>query len=159
MIAMLGSGRRNVLCARWSFVPAFVLTAMLTSASTQLPQTDQVDAAASQSVTSYLRQHRLPLVGAQVLRDTSGNRRLVLYGFVATEFGRKDAVDKALRYLNATNIPVDNRIKVRPEIARMKPQHTPAPVLNSGSQSLDQILNDIERYGVSSPPGEGNLPP
>jgi hypothetical protein len=121
-------------------------------------QTYKVDAADSQALTTYLRQHRLPLVGAQVLADNAGNRRIVLYGFVATEFGKNDAAHKALTFIgNGTGAgtpmtQVENRIEIRPEIARMKTQTTPGP--GSDNESLDQILNDIDRYGVTMAPFE-----
>ena len=75
------------------------------------------DSARSGSLTSYLQSHRLPLVGAQVLTNGSGNQQVILYGFVATDFGKQDAADKALRYLHDSGAPVINRIKVRPELA------------------------------------------
>src|SRR5204862_5526959 len=50
--------------------------------------------AQSGTLTSYLQSHRLPLVGAQVLNNSSGNQQIILYGFVATDFGKQDAADK-----------------------------------------------------------------
>ena len=75
------------------------------------------DTAQSGTLTSYLQSHRLPLVGAQVLADGSGNQQVILYGFVASDFGKQDAADKARRYLHNPNAPVINRIAVRPELA------------------------------------------
>ena len=75
------------------------------------------DTAQSGTLTSYLQSHRLPLVGAQVLTNSSGNQQIILYGFVATDFGKQDAADKARRYLHNPNAPVINRIAVRPELA------------------------------------------
>lgn len=75
------------------------------------------DTAQSGTLTSYLQSHRLPLVGAQVLADRSGDQQIILYGFVATEFGKQDAADKARRYLHSPDVPVINRIAVRPELA------------------------------------------
>jgi hypothetical protein len=75
------------------------------------------DTAKSGTLTSYLQGHRLPLVGAQVLTDSSGDQQIILYGFVATEFGKQDAADKARRYLHNPDAPVINRIAVRPELA------------------------------------------
>jgi hypothetical protein len=75
------------------------------------------DTAQSGTLTSYLQSHRLPLVGAQVLTNAGGSQQIILYGFVATDFGRQDAADKARRYLHNPNAPVINRIAVRPELA------------------------------------------
>src|SRR5580704_6266706 len=42
-----------------------------------------VDPTASNALTDYFKHHRLPLVGAQVLRSpANGARKVVLYGFV-----------------------------------------------------------------------------
>jgi hypothetical protein len=70
----------------------------------------------SQALTEYLKQRKLPLVGAQVLRGTDGQRKVVLYGFVGSDFGKADAVRKARRFLNDSTVAVDNRINVRPEL-------------------------------------------
>jgi hypothetical protein len=70
----------------------------------------------SQALTEYLKQRRLPLVGAQVLRGADGRRMVVLYGFVGSNFGKADAVKKTRRFLNDPTVTVDNRINVRPEL-------------------------------------------
>jgi hypothetical protein len=119
-----------------------------------------VDAAASQSQTTYQQKNRLPHVGAQVLADAAGKRRIVLYGFVATEFGKNDAAQRAVAYVQqgappgATAPEVENRIEIRPEIAKMK--MSSAPPSQAGNESLDQVLEDINRYGVTMTPGEAN---
>jgi hypothetical protein len=144
---------------RVGFVAAFSVAALLALSLVVFAQTYLVDSASSQALTTYLREHRLPLAGAQVLSDAAGKRHIVLYGFVATDFGKNDAARKALSYLNAKDLPVDNRIQVRPEIARMKPPGQPAPAVDPGAESLDQVLKDIDRYGVSIPPAERNRQP
>src|SRR5262249_15339286 len=78
------------------------------------------DEAESRALTDYLTQHRLPLVGAQVLNGPEGKRAVVLYGFVGSEFGRNDAAEKARRFTGDTAMAGDNRIKVRPEILASK---------------------------------------
>ena len=143
-------------------VVVFWIAALLIAAPATFAQSYKVDAADSQSLTTYLRQHRLPLVGAQVLGDAAGNRRIVLYGFVATDFGKNDAATKALVYIQnsaqaGTPVPqVENRIEVRPEIARMKTHAAAAGTTDSGNESLDQVLGDIDRYAVTMAPGERN---
>jgi hypothetical protein len=137
---------------------AFWIVALLIGAVATFAQSYKIDAADSQSLTTYLRQHRLPLVGAQVLGDVTGNRRIVLYGFVATEFGKNDAARKALAYVErgaqaGTSAPqVENRIEIRPEIARMKTQAATAAAVDSGNKSLDQVLDDINHFGVTMVP-------
>ena len=75
------------------------------------------NAGESGSLSNYLQSHKLPLVGAQVLTNSNGNKQVILYGFVATDFGKQDAANKARRYLNSPDTPVINRIQVRPELA------------------------------------------
>src|SRR5271156_5081033 len=87
------------------------------SADTHIDTTGYTpDDAESRALTDYLTQHRLPLVGAQVLNGPDGGRAVVLYGFVGSEFGRSDAAEKARRFTSDSSIAVDNRIKVRPEL-------------------------------------------
>src|ERR1700728_3285757 len=75
------------------------------------------DPNASAALTDYLKQHRLPLVGAQVLRNPNdGSRAVVLYGFVGSDFGKSDAQRKAEDYVNDASVDVDNRIRVNPEL-------------------------------------------
>jgi hypothetical protein len=65
-----------------------------------------------------LKKHRLPLVGAQVLNDpASGQRTVVLYGFVATDFGKSDATAKTRAFLHDSSAVVENRVMVNPAIA------------------------------------------
>ncbi len=70
----------------------------------------------SQALTQYLKQRRLPLVGAQVLHGPDGQRAVVLYGYVGSDFGKGDATVKAGQYLNDSNVAIDNRIKIQPEL-------------------------------------------
>jgi hypothetical protein len=74
------------------------------------------DQSESVALTDYLTQHKLPLVGAQVLNGSGGRHAVVLYGFVGSEFGRSDAAAKARRFTADPAVVVDNRIKVRPEL-------------------------------------------
>src|SRR5216683_2098196 len=76
----------------------------------------RADQGESQALTHYLKAHRLPLVGAQVLDGSGGNRAVVLYGFVGTDFGKSDAAAKSQRFLAGQSVLVDNRIKVRSEL-------------------------------------------
>jgi hypothetical protein len=70
----------------------------------------------SRALSDYLKQRKLPLVGAQVLRGADGQRKVVLYGFVGSDFGKADAVKKTHLFLNDSVVDVDNRINVRPEL-------------------------------------------
>jgi hypothetical protein len=142
---------------------AWLCAALLIPVLATPAQSYKVDSPQSQALTTYLRGQRLPLVGAQVLTDSSGIRRIVLYGFVATEFGKNDAASKALAYAKngalAGSPPpaIENRIEIRPEIIRMRTQGAPVAAADADHQSLDQVLNEIEHYGVTMTPAEPNL--
>ncbi len=76
----------------------------------------KVDSAESKALSDYLTQHKLPLVGAQVMHGPAGQRGVVLYGFVGSDFGKQDAIAKARTYLSDSSIAVNNRIKVEPQL-------------------------------------------
>jgi hypothetical protein len=159
---MSSAGPRGLSVKRLQLFALFCVTTLLIGAGAIFAQTYKVDAAVSQALTTYLRQNRLPLVGAQVLADGAGNGRIVLYGFVASQFGKNDAAHKALAFVAngaqaGTPAPqVENRIEIRPEIAGMKT--ATAASASSGNESLDQVLDDIERYGVTMVPSVSNPP-
>ncbi len=76
-----------------------------------------IDSPQSQALSDYLKHHSLPLVGAQVVTSPSGGKQVILFGFVASDFGKTDAEQKARRYLKDSSMVVDNRIKISPELA------------------------------------------
>src|SRR5260370_12078767 len=95
-----------------------IMAALFLSAAPAMAQQYTVDRKTSDALSAYLKDNRLPLVGAQVLRDTIGTRRLVLYGYVATQLGKDDAEQKAVKYLNSPGIQLTNRIPINPEIRK-----------------------------------------
>lgn len=101
-----------------------------------------VDNSQSTALTNYLHSRQLPLVGARVLASNGGPRQAILYGYVATPFGKADAVDKAREFLNDSGAQVDNRIKIEPDLA--------GPTNNNGAtasnQSPDLNNPDIQKY-------------
>jgi hypothetical protein len=109
------------------------------------------DPNASSSLTDYLKHHRLPLVGAQVLRDpNSGARAVVLYGFVGSDFGKSDAQRQAEDFVNDPGVDVDNRIRVNPELlgAGGSP---PEPEGSGGANQADaQAQANASMPGVQS---------
>jgi hypothetical protein len=81
----------------------------------------------SRALTDYLKQSKLPLVGAQVLRGADGRRMIVLYGFVGSDFGKADAAQKTRLFLHDATVNVDNRINVRPELLASNRPSSAAP--------------------------------
>ena len=134
---------------------------LLSGAGPARAQDYTADRAAGDELTAYLRRHHLPLVSAEVLKTTDGDERVVLYGFVASDFGKGDAKIKALEHIGKKGIPVENRIVVRPEIGRLKSSRAAGASVkepgNQANESLDQVIDEIQRFGVKSPPGEENL--
>jgi hypothetical protein len=116
----------------------------------------RADQGESQALTHYLKAHRLPLVGAQVLDGSGGQRAVVLYGFVGTDFGKSDATAKSQRFLAGQSVLVDNRIKVRPELLAS----SGASVPRSSSSSADAAsgANNSSYPGADSYVQEQNNP-
>ncbi len=111
----------------------------------------------SQALTEYLKQRKLPLVGAQVLRSADGRRMVVLYGFVGSDFGKADAVKKTRIFLHNSTVDVDNRINVRPELlASNRPSN--AAVTNPGSEYPPPAGSTPNSEGSSSPNGSSSYP-
>lgn len=131
-----------------------------------------VDQQLSQSLTTDLRSHLLPLVGAQVGKDAAGDRRVVLYGYVATQKGKSDAESRTLAYLGSPAPQIVNHIVIQPEIATL---HAPANNAGGGQalgtasdysgysggaaagESFDQVYQQIQHYGVHAVPDDNNL--
>lgn len=76
-----------------------------------------IDSAQSDALTGYLKRHHLPLVKGQVVSSAAGGQQVILFGFVATDYGKSDAEHRARAFLKDPNATVDNRIKVSPELA------------------------------------------
>jgi hypothetical protein len=154
---------------------AAIATVMLLLGIAIGPATAQdytVDQQLSQGLTTDLRSHLLPLVGAQVGKDAAGDRRVVLYGYVATQKGKSDAESRTLAYLGSPAPQIVNHIVIQPEIATL---HAPANNAASGQalgsandysgysggatagESFDQVYQQIQRYGVHAVPDENDL--
>jgi len=92
---------------------------MLCMSGIAMAQSGSIDTSASDRLTKYLHKNRLPMVGAQV-SNTSSGRQLMLFGYVATDFGKADAVGKSTRFLHEPNIRVVNNIQVDPQVQHLK---------------------------------------
>lgn len=127
-------------------------------------QSNGIDSKASQQLTSYFRTHRLPLVGAQVMSSDGGGKQVVVYGFVATPFGRVDAENKAREFLKEPNLKVVNRIQVRPEIRDLKNKPSEsdedeAEPEDQGGDPWARILRDMRSNGLTLPDDNQFGPP
>ncbi len=109
---------------------------MLWAVGTATAQSAEVDQTASTKLTKYLHSHRLPMVGAQISNTPSG-RQLMLYGYVATDFGKSDAVTKSKSYLHDSTIAVVNNIQVNPQVKHLKrpsPPDADSSAMGSGGR-------------------------
>jgi hypothetical protein len=100
-----------------------------------------VDQSQSGALTDYLKSHRLPLVGARVLQAPGGERQVMLYGFVATQYGKNDAEAKVHTYVNDPSVTVDNRIKVEPQLAKSAPGTS-----GSSGSAYDPSMGGVQAY-------------
>jgi hypothetical protein len=110
----------------------------------------------SQALTEYLKQRKLPLVGAQVLRAADGRRLVVLYGFVGSDFGKADAAKKTQRYLHDSTVEVDNRINVRPEL--LASNRPPGAAAGSPDSGYPPAGGSISTPDASSAPDGSSYP-
>jgi hypothetical protein len=99
-----------------------------------------------QQLTDYLHVHRLPLVGAQAYTDANGSRQVVLFGFVATTFGQRDAASRTRSLLNDPAIQIVNRITIDPSL--MSANGAP-------TQPAESLNPDATAPAPSSPPMSG----
>jgi hypothetical protein len=104
------------------FVLAVVLLAGISSCTAIQPHD-----AGSDHLSDYLHTRRLPLVEARTIINDSGERSLLLYGFVATDYGKQDAEVKARDFVEDPDLTIVNRIVVRPELLTMGAPPNPAP--------------------------------
>jgi hypothetical protein len=119
-----------------------------------------VDSPQSQGLSDYLKHHQLPLVGAQVVSSASGGRQVILFGFVASDFGKSDAEQKARHYLKDQSVVVDNRIKISPELAGSKGGSAGSTVngvpsanaMPSDGTDPDAASGGIQDYQNNQPP-------
>lgn len=113
-----------------------------------------IDSPQSQGLTDYLKHHSLPLVGARVVTSASGGKQVILFGFVASDFGKTDAEQKARHYLKDSSLVVDNRIKISPELAgghgNSAPPANAMPTDGSDPYAASGSLQD---YQNNEPPG------
>jgi hypothetical protein len=117
-----------------------------------------IDSPQSQGLSDYLKHHSLPLVGAQVVTSPSGGKQVILFGFVASDFGKTDAEQKARHYLKDSSLVVDNRIKISPELAGSA--GTSGSTVNGAPSGNAMTSGGTDPYGSSgSIQDYQNLPP
>src|SRR5271170_122953 len=97
----------------------FAAIILLTGIASICAAGDADDDAASDPLSDYLHANRLPLVEARTLMNSSGERSVLLYGYVATDVGKRDAEDQTRDFMDDPDVTINNRIVVRPELLTM----------------------------------------
>ena len=97
---------------------SLILIAALVLCTIGLPNASAADAGdgSMDTLSAYLHGHRMPLVEARMITNERGERSLLLYGYVATPYGKSDAEDQARDFLDDPDVTIVNRIKVKPEL-------------------------------------------
>ncbi|HEY6418313.1 MAG TPA: hypothetical protein VIX59_04850 [Candidatus Binataceae bacterium] len=124
--------------------------------ATTLHAEDVVDDVVSKDTTKYLHKHQLPLVGARVSNADDGTRKVVLYGFVASQLGKSDAAAKTIHYLGRDGLTIVNSIAIKPNLnnlntapaqAEAQAAATPAP-----PDAWNKAMEGVMKNGYQSPP-------
>lgn len=109
-------------------------------------ETATLDTEQSSRLTDFLKSRRLPLVSAQVLRSPGRGQSVMLYGYTATETGKSNAEKRTRLFLKDSQVPITNRIKVRPELASMRSPSTSPPTPQVAEPSHPGQLGDVQSY-------------
>jgi hypothetical protein len=139
-------------------IALIALAAFVMAEPAVFAQNPTVDRTASNAVTRYLHKHRLPLVAAQVSVAAGGSRQVMLYGFVATDFGKQDAETKARRYLGEPHIAVVNHIRVDPSLRHLKKKTSPSQAGQNPNEpptaEWERTVDKLLREGGAPPSNE-----
>ena len=82
-----------------------------------------------------------------MLASNGGPRQAILYGYVATPFGKADAADRTRQWLNDSGAQVDNRIKIEPDLAANPPSNQNNANGANGATADNDLNNpDIQKY-------------
>ncbi len=138
-----------------------VALALLVEDGLAIAQSMTLNRGTSEALTRYLRANKLPLVGAQVSDLEGGSHQVVLYGFVASDFGKTDAESKARQFLGDPKAQMVNRIKVDPAIAHLEQRSTrPSGQGSPATAPADEwadVMQHILQNGALVPPSSGGI--
>jgi hypothetical protein len=115
------------------------------------------DAGLSRSLTDYLQvDSHFPLVSAQVLSNRMGDRKVILFGFVASTDEKITAELRATEFLSDPWIDIVDQLKIRPELSAAEQQQSalaPAgaangntPLASPADSTSQEMPNDIQAY-------------
>ena len=100
-------------------ISLFCAAVILLAGSASICEAAEADAPASDTLSDYLHANGLPLVEGQSIVNESGERFVLLYGYVATDFSKFDAENLASDFMDDLDLAITDRIVVRPELLTM----------------------------------------
>ncbi len=126
------------------------LAALVMAVPAVSAQNTTADRTTSDALTRYLHNHRLPFVAAQVSAGAHGPHQVMLYGFVATDFGKQDAETRVRRYLGDPRTVVVNHIRVDPSVRHLRnnaplsqpDQNVNLPPTEDWERTVDKLLRE-----------------
>ena len=107
------------------------------------------DDPASDPLSDYLHANHLPLVEARTIVTASGERSELLYGYVATDVGKLDAEEQTQDFIDDPDVPIIDRIVVRPELLTMTPR-----ISNSSADGNEPAADNAPADGQEQPDGQ-----
>jgi hypothetical protein len=113
----------------------------------------------SRALTSYLQiNNHFPLVRAQVLDNSFGDRKVILFGFVASTDERITAELRAEEFLSNPWIDIDDQIKIRPELRAAEQQPKTTPPAPSASASDGAGADSAAQPAAQAQPNAAEMP-
>ena len=111
----------------------------------------------SRNLATFLHNHHLPYVDAHVFEDADSSQVVILSGFVATQFGRDDATDKARQFLGDSAPELTNQIVVDLTVS-LRP---PAQFVSQGNlgEILPRTFEGCWQGTVYVPDSDRAIPP
>jgi hypothetical protein len=134
------------------FRPIFGAVILLAGAAS-ICTAAKADSLASDPVCDYLHANRLPLVEAQTIVNARGGRSVLLYGYVATAFGKLDAEELTQDFMDDPDVPIIDRIVVRPELLTMTPGNS-----NSSADGSEPAADNASAEGQEQSDGNEDAP-
>jgi hypothetical protein len=134
------------------FRPIFVAVILLAGAAS-ICAAAKADDPASDPVCDYLHANRLPLVEARTIVNASGGRSVLLYGYVATDFGKLDAEEQTQDFMDDPDVTIIDRIVVRPELLNVTPGNS-----NSSADGNEPAADNAPAEGQEQSDGHEEAP-
>jgi len=124
-------------------------TVILLAGTASICAASGADGPVSDPVSEYLHANRLPLVEARTIVTASGERSELPYGYVASDVGRLDAEEQTQGFIDDPDVPIIDRIVVRPELLTITPR-----IHNSSADGNEPAADNAPADGQQQPDGQ-----